>query len=61
MVFILVSDSNGLAYYYPVLQIRNPMLFCGSGMGKNAGPGSEMNNPDHIFESLGTAFWVKNT
>ncbi len=29
----------------------------GSGMGKKSGSGS--NNPDHIFESLETSFWVK--
>jgi hypothetical protein len=30
-------------------------------MGKNPDPssGSEMNNPDYIFESLKTIFWVK--
>jgi hypothetical protein len=31
----------------------------GSGMGKKSGSGSEMNNPDHISESLETIFWVK--
>jgi hypothetical protein len=30
-------------------------------VGKNQDPGSEMNIPDHIFESLGNSFWVKNT
>ncbi len=39
-------------------------LTSGSGMGKkirNPDPrsGSWMNNPDHIFESLETIFWVK--
>jgi hypothetical protein len=28
-------------------------------MDKKSGFGSEMNNPDHIFESLETIFWVK--
>jgi hypothetical protein len=28
-------------------------------MGKKSGSGSGMNNPDHIFESLETIFWVK--
>jgi hypothetical protein len=28
-------------------------------MGKNSGSGSGMNNPDHIFESSETIFWVK--
>jgi hypothetical protein len=28
-------------------------------MGKKSGPGSGMNNPDHISESLETIFWVK--
>jgi hypothetical protein len=28
-------------------------------MGKKLGSGSGMNNPDHIFESLETIFWVK--
>jgi hypothetical protein len=31
----------------------------GSGMDKKSGSGSGMNNPDHIFESLETIFWVK--
>jgi hypothetical protein len=58
MVFIIVSDSNGLTYYYPVLQIRNPMFFCGFGMGKKCGSGiREGNIPDHISESLETYFW----
>ncbi len=30
----------------------------GSGMGNKSGSGSGMNNPDHIFESLETIFWV---
>jgi hypothetical protein len=28
-------------------------------MGKNPDPGSRMNNPDHISQSLETIFWVK--
>jgi hypothetical protein len=28
-------------------------------MGKKSGSGSEINNPDHISESLETIFWVK--
>jgi hypothetical protein len=28
-------------------------------MGKKSGSGSGMNNPNHIFESLETVFWVK--
>jgi hypothetical protein len=28
-------------------------------MGKTSGSGSGMNKPDHISESLKTAFWVK--
>jgi hypothetical protein len=28
-------------------------------MGKKSGSGSGMNNPDHIFESFETIFWVK--
>jgi hypothetical protein len=28
-------------------------------MGKNSGSGSGMKNPDHIFQSLKTNFWVK--
>jgi hypothetical protein len=35
------------------------LLTSGSGMGKNQDPGSGMNNPDHISESLKTFFWVK--
>ncbi len=31
----------------------------GSGMGKNPGSGSGMNNPDHISDSLKTIFWFK--
>jgi hypothetical protein len=31
----------------------------GFGMGNKSGSGSEMNNPDHISESLETIFWVK--
>jgi hypothetical protein len=42
--------------------VGDPMLFLtpgfGSGMEKNAEPGSEMNIPDLIFENR---FWVKNT
>jgi hypothetical protein len=38
-------------------------LTLGSGIGKNQDPDprskSEMDNPDHIFESLETNFWVK--
>jgi hypothetical protein len=34
-------------------------LYPGYGMGKKAGSGSGMNNPDHISESLETIFWVK--
>jgi hypothetical protein len=30
-----------------------------SGMGKKSGSGSEMNNPDHISESLETIFGIK--
>ncbi len=34
----------------------------GSGMGKNRDPdpGSGMNNPDHISESLETIFWLNS-
>jgi hypothetical protein len=32
-----------------------------SGMGKTSRSGSGRNIPDHIFESLETIFWVKNT
>jgi hypothetical protein len=45
--------------------IRDPVPFLpldpGSGMGKNQDPdpGSGMNNPDHISESMETIFWVK--
>jgi hypothetical protein len=28
-------------------------------MGKKSGTGSGMNNPNHIFESLETIFWIK--
>jgi hypothetical protein len=31
----------------------------GSGMGKQSGSGSGMNNPDHISESSKTIFWIK--
>ncbi len=41
----------------------NPVPFWplapGSGMGKKSGSGSELNNPDHISESLETIFWDK--
>jgi hypothetical protein len=41
--------------------LSNP-LDPGSGMGKNSGSGSGMNNPDHIFESLETFYFLgKNT
>jgi hypothetical protein len=52
------------------IQIRDPVLFAlfalwildpGCGMGKNPDPGSGMNIPDQISESLETIFWVKNT
>jgi len=33
---------------------------CESGMGKNQDPGSGMNIPDRISESLETIFWVTN-
>jgi hypothetical protein len=33
--------------------IRDP------GWVKNQDSGSEMNNPDHIYESLETIFWIK--
>jgi hypothetical protein len=47
-----------------VLQIRiwDPVPFLltpGSGIGKKSGSGSGMNNPDNVFESLETNFWVK--
>jgi hypothetical protein len=35
------------------------MQCCGSGSGAFLTPGSGMNNPDHIFESLETICWVK--
>ncbi len=47
------------------MRIRDPVPFypwirdTGSGMGKKSGSGSEMNNRDHISESLETIFWVK--
>jgi hypothetical protein len=41
--------------------IRDPVPFRlldpGSGMGKISESGFEMNNPDHISESLETIFW----
>jgi hypothetical protein len=37
------------------------LLTPGSEMGKKSRSGSGMNIPDHISESLGTIFWVKNT
>jgi hypothetical protein len=33
----------------------------GSGMVKKSRSRSEMNIPDHIFESVETIFWIKNT
>ncbi len=42
-----------------MLRIRYPgsgALIPGSGMGKKPGSKSEMNNPDHISESLETIF-----
>jgi hypothetical protein len=45
------------------IRIRYPVPFYtlgpGSGMGKKSGSGSEMNNPDHISESLKNNSWVK--
>jgi hypothetical protein len=47
----------------PVFRIRDPVPFWsldpGSGMGKQSGSGSGMNNPDHLSESLETIFWIK--
>jgi hypothetical protein len=43
-----VADPGSGAFFTP-----------GSGMGEKSGSGSGMNNPDHIFESLETIFWVK--
>jgi hypothetical protein len=40
-------------HFFAVLRILR------SAMGKKAGSGSGMNNPDHISESLETIFWVK--
>jgi hypothetical protein len=43
-------------------KIPNQCFESGSGMGKKIKiPGSGMNIPDHISESLETLFWVKNT
>jgi hypothetical protein len=45
-----------------VFQIRDPVPLWpdpGSGISKISGSGSGMNNPDHIFESIKTIFWVK--
>jgi hypothetical protein len=43
------------------IRSRDPVPFCpGSGMGKNTGAGSGMNNPDHISESLEPNFWGFN-
>jgi hypothetical protein len=42
------SQSNYLA--------RLVFQYCGSGVGKNSGSGSGMNNPDHISECLETIF-----
>ncbi len=48
-----------------VLRIRDlgsgAFVTPGSGMGKKSRSGSLMNIPDHISESLGTIFCVKNT
>ncbi len=45
------------------IRIRDPVplgpLDPGSGMGEKSGPGSGMNNPDHISESLETIFGGK--
>ncbi len=45
------------------IRIRDPVPFRsldpGFGMGKNSGSRSGMNNPNHIYESIETIFWVK--
>ncbi len=57
-----ITDEVSSSYAGAVLRIRilDPVPFCpldlGSGMGKKSG--SEMNNPDHISESLEIIFWV---
>jgi hypothetical protein len=44
------------------IRIRNPAFLApGSGIGKNSDPGSRMNIPDHLSESVKAVVWVKNT
>jgi hypothetical protein len=58
---VLSHDPAANKVTKPVLRIRDPvpLLTPGSGMGKNSGFGSGLNNLDHISESLETIFWVK--
>jgi hypothetical protein len=41
------------------LQGSGAFLTPGSGKGKKSGSGSRLNNPEHIYDSLETTFWVK--
>jgi hypothetical protein len=38
------------------LTVKNSVADPGSGRGKKSGSGSDMNNPDHISESMETIF-----
>ena len=49
------TDPGSGAFLTPGSEIRYP------GCVKNQAPGSGMNNPDHLSESLETFFWAKNT
>jgi hypothetical protein len=53
---IFFQSRGSVVYFLTVLRIpmRDPGAFLttGSGIGKNSGSGSRMNNPDYISESL---------
>jgi hypothetical protein len=59
-----VDSDLDLYLFQPVLRIRirdpefGAFLTPRSGMEKNSDPGSRMNIPDNISESLETIFWV---
>jgi hypothetical protein len=67
MLFDVHVTYNYYQCLLAVLRIRDlgsgTFLTPGSGMNKNQDPdpGSGINNPDHISESLETTVWVKNT
>jgi hypothetical protein len=56
-VFFSYKDAKGLLLKSSVADPDPvPFFTSGSGMGKKSRSGSEMNIPDHIFESLETIF-----